>query len=1021
MTFAAIVRVSLAQRVLVLAAALLVLGLGIDSGWRLPVDVLPDLTRPTVSVQIEAPGLAPEEIETQVTSPVEQGLAGLPGLVRLRSVSSPSLSLITLEFDWGVDLWRSRQLTSERLDLLRAQLPAGLQPRLGAQSSPMGEILLVALRPADGQALDAAELRDVAQWTLRPTVLSTSGVSEVVVIGGSVRQLEIRPDPARLDRLGLSLDQLRDAVRDFALDRGGGFADAGGQEMLIRLPGVKVQAQPEQLKALAIHWTGRGAIRLHQVADVVEGHAPLRGDAGLDGTSAVILAIQKQPGADTLSVTRDIEARLAALAPQLPGYSITTLFRQSDFIEQSIHNLGRVLLHAALIVALLMLTFLNSRRTAAITLISIPLSFAVTLLVLRLLGLSINTMTLGGLAIAAGELVDDAIIGVESIRRRLADARGPIDREIVRATVQVRSGLVTATLIIVLALAPLLVLGGMEGRLFLPLGVAYIVSILASLLVSITVTPALCRMAFINQRGHVAALAERGWFVSLQQAYCRVLRSTLSAIDRHTNSFSAMGLALLLLTPVLGAMLPRTFLPAFNEGTLTVNLILAPGTALAEASRLGQVAERQLLTIPEVTHVGRRTGRGERDEHAEGVHYSELELRLRASTRSRDAIVNDVRTKLRGLPGTLSIGQPISHRLDHLLSGVRAPFVVKVFGEESNSLRQLADTIRSRLIAHPGFIDVQIEALADVPQTRVTVDTPTAALYGVSPPRLTRMISQLTLGEHLSTIINGSSRYDLVLRLPPGLREPQALTDLPIETPGGTVPLRWLAHIEQTSGPNQIIHEQLRRRIAISAFNGGPDFAQSSDAAQRELEAMRLPMGYELRVEGQSAAQQQTQLRLGALGMLAVIVILALLYSRYRSTRLCLLILLSIPLAWIGGVIALWLSDTPLSVPAAIGFIALSGIAARNSILKISRFVHRPIAADLDAVIARSGERLGPVLMTASTAALALIPLLWSADAPGNEILYPVAVVIFGGLISGTFLDSFVTPALYWHTARHIR
>lgn len=1011
--FARIVEASLRGRVLVLAAAIVLLALGVRAAGKLSVDVLPDLTRPMVTVQTETAGLAPEDVESLVTFPIETALSGLQDVARIRSVTSPGLSVVYAEFDWDSDPWRDRQLVAERVDAIRSQLAPIAEPRIGPLTSLMGEILLVSLQSRSGDTTPQ-QLRTLADWTLRPKLLALPGVAQVLAIGGEVKQYEIHPDAQRMRLNGIGLAQINEAARGFGSNTGAGVAIAGGSEYAIR--GIGRPFRLEDLAQAAVVWRGTGPIRLGQVADLAVGSRLKRGDAGFNGKPAVILSIQKQPGADTLQLTRAVEAVFAQREGRLlpDDVQAVNVFRQADFIGESVTNVKQALLHGALIVALTLLLFLAGGRATLISLAAIPLSMAAAILTLGLFGLSVNTMTLGGLAIAIGELVDDAVVGVENVIRRLREnALRPVPEAvagvIARATVEVRSGILYATLLIVLAFVPLFALQGVEGRLFAPLGVAYIAAILASLVVAVTLTPALSHFAFAR---HAAPPQERAWLHALKARYARALQAVLQA-----PRVPLLLTALLLLGTLFAAwQLPRAFLPAFNERTLTLNLLLRPGISLDASNDIGAAAERLALGVPEVASVGRRTGRAEQDEHAEGLHYSELDIALRPGGRPRAEVVADLRARLSALPATLIFGQPISHRLDHLLSGVRAPLAVKLYGDDLDQLRRLADQVVERLHGIPGLADVQAEPQAQTPQLRVQVDARRAAQFGVSPPRVQDALSELTVGGTVSRIVEGERRFDLVVRLPQSSLDPNTIGDIPIDTPAGSVPLRWVGNVESGNGPSQILRENLRRRIAVSAYAGAGRFDQAVQAARAGLADLPLPPGYELYLEGEFQAQAAASRRIGGLALLSLLLMLAVLYARYRSLRFSLIILGNVPLALIGGIAALALTHTPLSVASLVGFVALAGIAARNGILKLSRYLQLAREGEPfgDALILRgSGERLTPVLMTALIAAAALLPLLGSADAPGKEILHPVALVIFGGLISGTLLDSFITPLLF--------
>ncbi|MGQ0621319.1 MAG: efflux RND transporter permease subunit [Panacagrimonas sp.] len=1006
MLFAATVAWSLRHRALVLIAAALLLLLGAFVAPRLHVDVLPDLTRPTINVQTEVPNLAPEDVETQVSVPLEAALAALPGVSRLRSVSAPGLSLVHIEFDWSVDVWRSRQLAAERIEVARPQLPATARPQMGAVSSLMGEILLVGLHGSD-----PFELREQASFRLRPALLALPGVSQVTVIGGSLRQYEVRPDPDRMRIFGLNLAQITQSLRGYGEDAGAGFAQTVDTEVPVRQ--IATPFRLDALREVAVGYVDRAPIRLEQVAEVGVGSRLKRGDAGVNGEPAVILAVQKQPGQDSLRLTTALEARLAELDARLPeGARRTVLFRQSDFIRASVSNVREALFHGALIVAVVLTLFLAGQRATLIALTAIPLSVVAAILVLHALGQSINTLTLGGIAIAVGELVDDAVVGIENVLRRLRLKPAPDTQTVQQATVEVRSGILYATLIIVLVFLPLFALGGIEGRLFVPLGLAYIAAILASLCVAVTVTPVLCQIAFV--RGHGArAPAERGWLHALKRGYAGLLSRVLD----HRPGLYACTLVLIAVAAVLATYLPRSFLPALNESTLTLTLILQPGIGLEASSRVGAAAERLLLEVPEVERVGRRSGRAEQDEHAEGVQYSELDVGLRDRQRPRAELIDDIRARLSVLPGRISIGQPISHRIDHLLSGVRAPLVVKVVGDDLEVLRRLAGIVQSTLAAVAGLGDVQVEASGDTAQVQIRIDPVRAGLQGLSPPRAAEQFQPLLTGLPLSTIVEAEKRFDLVLRLPEDRRGPQALRDWLIDSPAGPVPLSWIADVDVREGPNQIARENLRRRLVVSAWPADGSFDQAVATVMERLHAIALPPGYELHVEGQQAEGRAAAWRIAGLGMVSFVLMLLLLYARYRAFGLSMIVLGTVPLAFIGGVVALFLSGTPLSVASLIGFITLAGIAARNGILKLGRYLDLeqsdPGLSLRERVIAGSLDRLTPVLMTALIAAFALLPLILGGEAPGREILHPVALVIFGGLISTTLLDALLVPAMF--------
>jgi HME family heavy-metal exporter len=1023
MLFNAIVGFSLRNRIFVLVVALLVTGYGLWTASRMPVDVFPDLNKPTVTLMTEAEGFAPEEVEQLVSFPIETAVNGLPGVTRVRSVSSVGLSIVFVEFDWGVDIWRARQQVSERLGQIATQLPPRVLPAMAPVSSIMGEILLVAMTAPQDGSVTPMQLRELADWVMRPRLLTIAGISQVIPIGGEVRQFRIMPDLDRLQSLALTHGELLAALRQFGVNAGGGYVDQAGREFLIRNIGRTTSL--EDLRNATVGFREGQPIALRQVASVEYGPRFKRGEAGVDGVPAVILAIAKQPGADTIRLTRAVEAALAELQAGMPRGVVAdrVKFRQADFIEQSIANLRQVLAEAFIVVAIVLFAFLLNTRTTFISLTAIPLSILLTAIVFAAFGLSINTMTLGGIAIAVGELVDDAVVDVENIFRRLRENREkaiprPVLDIVAAASLEVRSGIVYATLIIVLVFIPLFALSGIEGRLFAPLGIAYIVSILCSLLVAVTVTPVLSYWLLPRMR---ATAAHEGWLVRvLKRGNDRALRWAFG----HRGLVLGAAAGAVALAAASVPLLPRTFLPPFNEGTVVLNLTYQPGISLAQSDALGRVAERLLLQVPEVKGVGRRTGRAELDEHAEGVHSSELDLDLREGGRPRAEVLADIRARLSALPASVNLGQPISHRLDHMLSGVRAQIALKVFGDDLDTLRTLSETLRARLAANvPGLTDLQLERQVRVPQLRIAVDHERAALYGVSAATLTEVLQSLTGGTVVSQITDGVRRFDVVLRLSDEDRTTARLAEALVETPGGRVPLRLLARVEEADGPNQILREGARRRMVVLA-NTAPGADMSAVVAAIRAEMARLPMppGYTTSLEGTFQAQEEAMRTIAVLAAISLALIFVVLYSRYRSAILAAVIMGNVPLALIGAVAAIWIAGQPLSVATLVGFVTLTGITTRNGILKVSHYLnlalHEGERWGLALILRGSAERLTPVLMTALSAGLALIPLAIGADAPGKEILHPVAITILGGLVSATLLDTFVTPILFHRLGR---
>ena len=1018
--FGALVHFSLRNRLFVLVAAAVMVAYGGFELSRMPVDVFPDLNRPTVTLMTEAQGMAPEEVEQLVTYPLETAMNGMPGVERVRSVSGVGLSILYVEFAWGTDLYRNRQQVAERIASVKEQLPPAVVPQMGPVTSIMGEIMLVAMTADEKSAISPMQVRELADFTVRPRLLAIPGVAQVIPIGGEVRQYQVTPNVAQMARLDVSLDDVERAVKQFGTNTGGGFVDQNRAEYVVRNIGRTTRI--EDLRSLVVTVREGQAITLGQVATVDFAARFKRGDAGTGGKPAVILSIQKQPGADTVPLTKAVEAALADLGRTLPqGVSADkVLFRQANFIEASIGNVEDALRDAIIVVAVILFAFLLNVRTTAISLLAIPISILFTVLVFKLAGLSINTMTLGGLAIAIGELVDDAVVDVENVFRRLKENREAgspraVLEVVAAASQEVRSGIIYATIIVVLVFLPLFALQGIEGKLFAPLGVAYIVSILGSLVTSVTVTPVLCYYLIPGMK----RLAAR------ESPLVRVLKRADEKLLRWSfDKLLPLGAIVLVLVGLAGAgawFLPRAFLPEFNEGTLTVGMTFQPGISLAESNRLGAIAERLILGVPEVKSVGRRVGRAELDEHAEGVHSTEMDVDLRAG-RPKAEILTDLRQRVAVLPAAFNIGQPIGHRLEHLLSGVNAAIAVKLYGDDLDTLRGLAEDLRGRMAAIPGLVDVLVERQVRVPQLQVRLDYDRAALYGVTPAALADTLEKLSNGKVVSQVVDGQKRFDVVLRLSDAGRTTEALAGLLVETPKGRVPLRTFADVEDTDGPNQVLRENGRRRIVVQANTDGSDMGAIIGAIRTEAGKLALPSGYSVELEGTFQAQEEAVKLIGALSLVSLAMIFTVLYSRYRSASLALLIMGNVPLALIGSVAALWIAGQPLSVATMVGFITLTGISARNGILKVSHYInlvlHEGCAFGPDMVVRGSLERLTPVLMTALSAGFALLPLIVGADAPGKEILHPVAITIFGGLVSATLLDTLLTPVLFLRIGR---
>ena len=1012
---------SLSNRLLVLIASVVLMAYGAWTLSRTPVDVFPDLNKPTVTVMTEAGGMAAEEVEQLITFPLETTMNGLPGVESVRSVSSAGLSFVYVTFDWSTDIFRARQMVSERLASMEEGLAQGVVPRMGPISSIMGEIMQIAI-PVDTAKISPMAVREYADWVLRPRLMAVPGVAQVIPIGGEVRQFQVQPNTTRMAELGITHEQLEAALKGYSSNTSGGFLELNGREYLIRNLGRT--SLLDDLKNLALTAKNGQAILMRQIAEVTFAPALKRGDAGFEGKPAVILGIQKQPTADTIGLTRSIEDALGSMKASLPAgmEAPRVTFRQASFIEASIDNLQMKLIGASVFVAAILFFFLGTLRPTVIALTAIPVSIFMTALVFKYFGLSINTMTLGGLAIAIGGLVDDAVVGVENVLRRLKENRSkhpdyrlnPVEL-VAHVTMEVRSAILYATIIIVLVFVPLFALPGMEGRLFIPLGIAFIVSTLASLIVSVTVTPVLSYYLLPGMKsldhGDTRLLA---W---LKRRYASGLQKVL---DRPKGALVAGGLAVMVALAAV-PFFPTTFLPPFNEGTLLIGMRLNPGVTLAESAALARQAEVLVKQVPEVTHVGRRSGRAELDEHAEGVHVSELDVGLKPThelVRSMGEISADIRSRLIHLPAAVSIGQPISHRIDHMLSGVRSQIAIKIFGEDLDTLRGQADVLRGRLATIPGIADLEIEKQVLAPQIKVRIDYAAAAQYGVPAPQVLATLQSLVEGEKVTQIVEGGRRFALVVKLPEEARSADGLQNILIETPSGRVPLSKVASIEESDGPNQISRDDGKRRIVLSANVQGRALSDIVADMRRIVAETKLPEGYFVTLGGQFQAQEEASRLVGLLSLVSLTLMFVVLYSRYQSTRLSLLIMANIPLALVGAVFGLWLSGQPLSVAALVGFITLAGISVRNGILKVSHYINlmRLEGEEFDhkMIVRGSLERLAPVLMTALVTAFALAPLLFEAEQPGTEVLHPVAVVIFSGLISSTLLDTFLTPAMFW-------
>jgi CzcA family heavy metal efflux pump len=1020
-----LIEFSLRNRLFVLAASALLLIYGGFVLLKLPVDVFPDLNRPTVNILTEAAGLAPEEVETLVNLPMETALNGAPGVKRVRSTAGVGLSVLYIEFDWGMDIYRARQLVQERLQLAAEKLPRGVTPTMGPISSIMGEIMLIGLK-SDTGVTAPMDIRSLADWNVRQRLLTIPGVSQVIPIGGGVKQYQVLPLPEKLAAYGVSLEDVVSATAKAQSNTSGGFLENANKEALIRNIGRTTSL--DDIANTVVTVRNGIPVRLRDVANVQFGRQVMRGDAGVNGKAAVILSVQKQPGVDTVSLTRQVEIALKEIEKTLPpDVKIYELFKQAHFIEAAIANVEDAIRDGAIMVVIVLFLFLLNFRTTAITLTAIPLSFVVTGLYFKFADITINTMTLGGLAVAIGMVVDDAIVDVENVFRRLRENRHaasprPVLRVIADASSEVRNSILYATLVIILVFIPLFALGGIEGRLFAPIGVATIVAMIASFIVSLTVIPALA--SYLLPRMKRMGDEKDGWLVhGLKWLDERLL---LRPSMRHPWIVIVLATLLVAGAFALYPLMGKLFLPDFNEGTSTINVVSAPGTSLAESNRIGTIAENLLLSVPEVISTGRRTGRAELDEHAEGVHSTEIDVDFKKSARSRETILSEIRAKLGQIPGiVMNVGQPISHRLDHLLSGVRAQIAVKIFGPDLDKLRLYAAETEAAMKAIPGLVDLQTEKQVLIDQVKIQVNREKAAAYGLQAGKLNESLETALDGRIVADILEGQRTYNLVVRLNESSRaNVAAIRDILIDTPvGGKVPLSLVADVRESKGPNLINREDVQRRIAVSANVSGRDLGSVVTEIQKTLaEKVHLETGYFISYEGQFQSQQEATRIIAILAVFTFGMVFLLLYSHFRSGMIVGQILLNIPLAFIGALVLTYFMVGKVSIATLVGLITLAGIASRNTIMMISHYLHlmehEGEKFDAHMIVRGSLERLVPVTMTALTAGLALIPLVLAADQPGKEILYPVAVVILGGLVSSTFLDMAVTPAVFFKFGR---
>lgn len=1016
-----IIRFSLNNRMVILVIAALCLVAGIYSTMHTEVDVFPDLNAPTVVVMTEAEGMAPEEVERLVTFPIETAVNGATNVRRVRSSSATGFSIVNIEFDWGTDIYKARQIVSEKIAMVGADLPENVgNPTLGPQASILGELMIIGLT-ADTTSMQ--DLRTIADWSIRPRLLSTGGVAQVAVMGGDIKEYQILMDPGRMRRHGVSMDEVIYAVKGMNQNASGGTLYEYGNEYIVR--GLLSTNDIDELKKAVVKTSENGLpITLDAVADVRIGpKTPVLGVASNDGKPAVLLTVTKQPNTNTLALTGRLDNALDELKANLPAdvKVNSQIFRQSRFIESSLDNVKQSLIEGAIFVIIVLFIFLMNWRTTVISLVSIPLSIVASLLAIRWMGLTINTMSLGGIAIAIGSLVDDSIVDVENVFKRLRQnrempegERESIVKVVYEASKEVRMPMLNSTLIIIASFLPLFFLSGMEGRMLKPLGITFIISLMASTLVALTVTPVLSSFMLGSQNsdktGREPALVR--W---LKKYYGKALNWSLG----HKKTILCGVGALLVAAVVMFFTLGGSFLPAFNEGSFTISVSTVPGISLEESDRMGRTAEKLLLSIPEIKTVGRKTGRAELDEHAFGVNSSEFECPFELGRKTRKELTEEVRQKLAVLPGVnIEIGGPISHRIDAMLSGTKANIAIKLFGSDLNKMYEIGQKIKNSISGVEGIADINVEQQVERPELNITPKREMLARYGISLPEFAEVVRVMMEGEVVSTVYEGNRSFDLTLKVNDDARSSiERISDLTIDTGDGKkVPLSYVADIKSAAGPNTINRENVSRKLVVSCNAAGGELAKAVGAIMEKIaENIELPEGYHIEYGGQFESEERASKTIALVSIFSIFIIFMLLYGEFKNISQSLVVLLNLPLALIGGVFAIFFTDGILSIPAIIGFISLFGIATRNGMLLIDRY--NVLASQghsrEEAVMIGSLDRLNPILMTAITSALALLPLALGGDLPGNEIQSPMAKVILGGLFSSTLLNGFVVPVIY--------
>ena len=1000
-----------------LAVVLTVIG-GIYSAKNIEVDVFPDLTMPTVVILTDASNMAPEEVERLVTFPIETAVNGATNVRRVRSSSSQGFSFVWVEFDWGMDIYRARQIISEKMSLLSGQLPDGIVPMLAPQSSVMGEVMFVGMQ-ADSTSM--MEQRTLAEWIIKPAILATGGVSNVTIIGGDYKQYQVLADPVRMEMYGVTMEELESAASSMCVNVGAGVVRDFGNEYNLR--GMGRSNDVDELGSTVVKVNGDVSVRVADVADVVIAPAVKQGYASMNGTPAIILSISKQPNVNTLSVTQNIERNLEDIAKSLPAdvRLDTKIFRQADYIQSSVNNVGSSLIEGAICVILVLFMFLTSLRSTFISLLAIPLSLLGTVIVLYLLGMDINTMTLGGMCIAIGSLVDDAIIDVENVYKRLRENHRLPKAEqksafkvVFEASSEIRASIIHATLIIMVTFTPLFFLSGLEGRMLKPLGFAYLIALVISLLVAMTVTPLLCKM-MLSGNGYLSRNEKKNWVDKwLLTAY----RSSLDWVLARAKVVIAALIMLFVACLFLFTQMGRSFLPEFNENALTISAVSRPGVSLEESNKIGAVIETELLQVPEVISTARRTGRGELDEHSQTSNGAEIDVNFVLGERSKADFLADVRARLATIPGVVtSVGQPLEHRIDHMVSGTQADLAIKIFGPDLSALFRKGTEIKELLKAFPQVVDVNVEQQVETPQLQIRADRERLAFYGITMAEFNAFVEAAFPGKRVGSVYEEERSFDLIIRLNKDYTESmEGVRRALIDTPDGKVALDDIASIVSVGGPGSISRENVQRKVVVSANIASGDVAGTVDRVREYLEKeLKLAEGYRLEYGGQFESADSASRTLWLTTLVAILVVFVLLYSEFKSTSLSVVVLLNLPLALIGGIIITYFTSAVMSIPAIIGLITLFGIATRNGILLVSRYQHlREAGMGLDeALLSGSADRLTPILMTAFTSALALVPMILNGSASGNEIQSPMAVVVLGGLLSSTLLNIYIIPIVY--------